>query len=1102
MDDEGESTQHRLYRISPAALKDSAGPTDYYPEECIVRVCSLFVIAICWLGTALAQTNAGLPAFFERNMGQAGQQVAYFSRAAGYVLYIEADGASFVTRKSSLKMRMLGADTAASPFGLEALPGRVHYLIGNDPGQWLTDVPTYVRVRQANVYPGVDLVYYSKDGNLEWDLVVAPGADPGRIRLQFAGMQDMKVDTNGDLVHKMDDGAFRQRIPVVYQMHGRTRRPVSTRYTIRGRDEIGFELASYDRTKPLVIDPQIIYSTYEGGTGNDSATGVATDAAGCTYLTGWTETRDLPGSATALGSGRGVDAFVAKISPDGASLSFLTYLGASAEDRAQGIAVDSSGSPVITGWTYSTDFPRAGMYQRTFNGGRDAFVAKLNSTGNALLFSTMWGSSGYEGANALALDSAGGVYITGETDSTSLPLISAYQSAIGGGRDCFVAKFNSSGIPLYSTYLGGRGNETCNAIAVDSGGNAYITGGTDSTNFPVLNAYQANNAGGQDAFIAKLSPYGNSLLYSTYMGGSGGTITLPEAGSGIAVDNSGSAYVTGITSSVNFPTANPLQNSASGGLDAFVLKMNSAGNALVYSTYLGGKNADIATAIAVDSSGCAHITGYTMSQDFPMVQALQSSNGGAYDIFLARLNPAGSALNMSTYVGGSGSDAAYRISLDGSGNVYLAGSTLSPDFPTVGAMQTYRPGTMAAVVIKISTASTAPANATLISPAIGTVLSISTVTFTWNAAAGAVDYWLDIGSAPAHGDIAGGFTGGATFKTVDLSRFLTGQTIYVQLYTRFPGIPLIGGTGVQYQFATASVGVPNPTLISPATGTVLSSSPVTFTWNAVSNAQDYWIDVGTAPASGNIAGGFTGGATSKTVDMSAFLNGQPVYIQLYTKAAGVNPVAGTGSKYQFATSGSGLINPTLTAPTSGMVLSGSQVTFTWNPISGAQDYWIDVGTAVATGNIASGYTGGATSKTVNLGSYLNGQPVYIQLYTKMPGVNPVGGTGSKYQFSTANVAVPNPALISPAAGTVISTSQVTFTWNAISGAQDYWIDVGTSAATGDISSGYTGGVTSRTVDLSRFLTEQTIYVQLYTKVPGVNPIGGTGSKFQFATVAR
>jgi hypothetical protein len=277
---------------------------------------------------------------------------------------------------------------------------------------------------------------------------------------------------------------------------------------------------------------------------------------------------------------------------------------------------------------------------------------------------------------------------------------------------------------------------------------------------------------------------------------------------------------------------------------------------------------------------------------------------------------------------------------------------------------------------------------------------------------------------------------------------------------------------------------------------------VTFTWNAVPNAQDYWIDVGTSAATGNIAGGFTGGATSRTVDVSAFLNGQPIYIQLYTKVAGVNPIAGTGSKYQFATSGSGIVNPALTAPAAGTLLSTSQVTFTWSAVPGAQDYWIDVGTAVATGNITGGYTGGATSKTVNLANYLTGQPIYIQLYTKMPGVNPVGGTGSKFQFATANLAVPNPVLLSPAAGTVISSSQVTFTWNAVSGAQDYWIDVGTSAAKGDIGGGYTGGATSRTVDVSRYLTGQTIYVQLYTKAPGVNPVAGTGSKFQFVTAVR
>jgi len=354
-------------------------------------------------------------------------------------------------------------------------------------------------------------------------------------------------------VHKMTDGEFRQQLPSVYQGHGRTRKPVATRFTIRGQNEIGFDLASYDRTQPLVIDPQIIYSTYEGGSGNDAAIGIAADAAGNTYVTGWTESMDFPGSAWKIGSGHGVDAFVAKTNPAGTALMYLTYLGASGEDRGVAIALDGAGSAIVTGWTYSSDFPTANPVQGSLAGGRDVFLAKLSAAGNALMFSTFWGGRGYESGNALAMDASNNAYLTGETDSASFPLLNSYQSSIGGGKDCFVTKFNSIGAVQYSTYIGGRGNETCTGVAVDTSGNAYITGGTDSTNFPVMNAFQPNNAGGQDAFVTKLNSGGNALMYSTYVGGSGGVATMPEAGSGIAVDGSGKAYVTGTTPSTNFP---------------------------------------------------------------------------------------------------------------------------------------------------------------------------------------------------------------------------------------------------------------------------------------------------------------------------------------------------------------------------------------------------------------------------------------------------------------------------------------------------------------------------------------------------------------------
>jgi hypothetical protein len=437
----------------------------------------------------------------------------------------------------------------------------------------------------------------------------------------------------------------------------------------------------------------------------------------------------------------------------------------------------------------------------------------------------------------------------------------------------------------------------------------------------------------------------------------------------------------------------------SGAADAFIVKLNTAGSALVYGTYLGGSSLDFATGIAVDASGAAHITGYTASTDFPVLGAVQSSKAGDYDAFLAKLAPLGNSLQMATYFGGKGSDSANAIALDPAGSIYLAGQTQSTDFPSVGAVQIYRLGAMSAFLTRLSSS---VVNPQLVSPAPGAVLSTPTVTFTWNAVAGVQDYWIDVGTAPAQGNIASGYTGGATSLTVNLTDYMNGRAIYVQLYSKFSGINLVAGTGSQFHFTTAATQqAVNPQLVSPAAGTILSTPTVTFTWSAVSGAQDYWVDIGTAPAQGNIASGYTGGATSFTITLTGYTTGQTIYIQLYSKYPGLNLIAGTGSKYQFTIGGSQPRNPQLISPAAGAVLSTATVTFTWSSVSGAQDYWIDIGTAPAQGNIAAGYTRGATSITVNLAGYINGQPIYIQLYTKFPGVALVAGTGQLFQFATS-----------------------------------------------------------------------------------------------------
>jgi thiamine transporter ThiT len=1065
------------------------------------------LLALCLSTQAADGTSSAFPLRFEPNAGQTAAAVALLSRGPNYTLILTPGAATLRAGGSIVKMNLIGANPNAEAVLLDRLESRVHYLIG-EPHTWQTDVPTYARVEYRNVYPGIHIAYYGVEsialygegqrvtGRLEYDFVLDPGADPSQIRLRLEGPERMQLDANGDLLLRTSEGEWRHTAPRAYQLRKGARQEVAGHLVAGGPDEFTFEIGEYDRSRPLVIDPALTYSTFLGGSGQDSATAIAVDSAGNTYVTGYTESTDFPEApGSRLGGPSGVDVYVAKMSPAG-QLLYFTYLGGSGDDRGYGIAVDSAGSAIVTGWTYSANFPILSAAQPRPGGGRDGFVAKLTPAGNALVFSTLVGGSGADSGNAVAVDQHGNIYVAGETASANFPVFNGLQPHIGGGQDAFLAKFNGAGARLYSTYLGGIADDRATAVAVDASGNAYITGSTYSPNFPVISAFQPRLGGGQDAFAAKIGPSGTALLYSTYLGGSGGTVGAPETGTGIAVDSAGYAYVAGTTSSSHFPTSNPLQSSLKGSQDAFVLKLSVAGNALVYSTYLGGSSVDMALAVAIDNTGRAYVAGHTASSDFPTVNALQPANAGAYDAFIVKLAAAGNVLEMATYLGGTGSDSANGIALDSIGGVYISGQTLSPDFPAAAAIQAFPLSAMSAFVAKLG--SVIVVNPQLVSPAAGTVLSAPSVTFTWNPVPGATDYWIDVGTAPAQGNIIAGYTGGATSFQANLSGYLTGGTIYVQLYSKYPCINMVPGTGSQFHFSTSQQQT-NPQLISPTAGTVLSTSPVTFTWNAVSGAQDYWIDVGTSAGRGDIVGTFTAGAPSSSVNLSGYLTGQTIYVQLYSKYPGVNLVPGTGSQFHFSTS-QVRTNPQLISPAAGTVLSTSPVTFTWNAVSGAQDYWIDVGTSAGRGDLIGTFTGGTTSFTASLLGYLTGRTIYVQLYSKYPGINLVPGTGSQFRFSTSQERT-NPQLISPAAGTVLSASLVTFTWNPVSGAEDYWIDVGTAPAQGNIIAGYTARATFLTVNLAGYLTGRTIYVQLYSKFPGFGLVAGTGQQFQFASAA-
>lgn len=668
-------------------------------------------------------TYGKLPLSFEANEGQTDDRVKFLSRGSGYTLFLTSNDAVLVlsrpridgksafkgrakpvepaeVQRAVLRMKLVGSNPVAQVKGQNKLPGKRNYFVGSDPEKWRTDIPTYARVQYKNIYPGVDLVYYGNQKKLEYDFVVAPGADPGVIKLNFTGAQKVALDDEGNLILRITGGEIIQHKPLIYQEIGGVKKTVQGGYTLRGEHEVGFKIAAYNKSAPLIIDPILAFSTYLGGSGFEDATGIAVDLSGSAYVTGRTGSADFP-TANPLQPviGGSYDIFVSKLNASGSALVYSTYLGGSSADYAEGIGVDVSGNAVVAGSTQSVDFPTVNPLQAVYAGGSDTIVAKFNATGSSLIYSTYLGGSSWDYAWAVAVDDSGNAYTTGETSSSDFPTMNPFQPAKGGGDDIFVSKLNSTGSALvYSTFLGGSSFDFAYGIDADALGNAYVTGETGSINFPTANPLQPAGGGSRDAFVSKFNNTGSALVYSTYLGGS-----QSEKGWGIAADDSGNAYVTGYTTSTDFPTANPLQPTPGGGGDAFVSKLNSTGSVLVYSTYLGGSSMDGNDwgGIAADSSGNAYVTGSTISTDFPTANPLQPVIGGSYDIFVSRLNASGSELLYSTYLGGSLQDLGFDIDVTSSGVAYLTGRTISTDFPTVNPLQPSLGGTQDGFVAKI-----------------------------------------------------------------------------------------------------------------------------------------------------------------------------------------------------------------------------------------------------------------------------------------------------------------------------------------------------------------------------------------------------------------
>ncbi len=676
----------------------------------VSRPAPRLLIVLAVLGVLMAQTAAstddqpgfvgelatGLKAFnlplsFEANRGQTDESVAYFSRNAGFDVFAADSGLVLslpsADGSTSVNLDLIGANPEPIIRGSEPLPGNVNYFIGDDPSQWLTNIPTYAGVTYESVYPGIDLVIYgNQGGQLEYDFVVSPGVDPSVIGLNFDGAESVALRADGSLLLTLANGEIVQQPPLIYQEIDGARALVDGRYVVTG-ETVGFEIGQYDASRPLVIDPLILWASFLGGAAVDDAHGVATDDEGNVYVTGATTSANFPTTPGAFaedftaGGANLSDVFVTKINAEGTNILYSTYVGGTGIDSGWDIEVNGDGEAFVVGLA-GVNFPGTAS--------RGGFVLKLSDDGSALGYSTSMGVN--TELFGLEIDGDDNAYFAGfSLQAQFAATAGSFQPALNGNGDGIVGVLNADGSALiWGSYIGGTGREFAYDVARDSDGYVYITGMTPSDDFPTVNAEDTTLGNLRDAFVAKIMPDGSALVYSTYLGGDGGG--LSDHGYGITADDDGNAYVTGYTnSSTTFPLTNgSFQHEYGGNTDAFVTKYDADGD-MVYSTFLGGGNVDRAAGIEVDEDGNAYIAGETFSVDFPTQGPIQGDAFGA-DAFVSQLNAAGSGLIFSTYIGGGEPDniniKGGAMSLGEDGRIYVVGETDSPDFPvTNGAFQ-------------------------------------------------------------------------------------------------------------------------------------------------------------------------------------------------------------------------------------------------------------------------------------------------------------------------------------------------------------------------------------------------------------------------------
>jgi hypothetical protein len=589
---------------------------------------------------------------------------------------------------------------ATTPHGVDQTGTSYNYLAGT-PSQHRTHVASYQKIQYANLYAGIDLLTSGQRDGMKYEFHVAPNANWNDIRVSYSGATKLSLGADGSLHIGTPLGEMIEQAPLLYQTIGGVRHEVAGHFVLIDANTYGFSVTGqYDASHELVIDPDLSWAAYLGGGDNDYGQAIAIDNSGNSYIAGYTASAGWATTGaynTALKGDN--DVFVAKVNATGTTLQYVTYLGGTGNDLGTGIAVDSSGNAYVTGYTQSAGWATAGAYDTSFNGVYDAFVAKLNATGSSLTYATYLGGANADYGYGIAVDSTGNSFVAGYTASAGWATAGASDTSFNGGEsDAFVAKLNATGSLLtYATYLGGSNTDYANAIAIDTAGNAYVSGQTSSAGWATAGAFDASYNGGTDAFAAKVNASGSLLSYATYLGGSN-----DDSASGIAIDSAGNAYITGSTSSAGWASPAAYDTTQNGDSDAFVAKLSSTGAALTYATYLGGNGDDFASSIAIDSTGSAYVTGYTGSNLWAVAPGNDTASRGGYDAFLIKLSASGALPRYAANIGGVGNDFGNGIAIDNAGAAYIAGNTFSGNWATDSAFDSSQNGGSDAFVLEFT----------------------------------------------------------------------------------------------------------------------------------------------------------------------------------------------------------------------------------------------------------------------------------------------------------------------------------------------------------------------------------------------------------------